>query len=228
MRKNVILIGVLMLMALPAYAVLYSSDYEDYTVGNLIATESTAWWNAASVGVVAVDPLDSENQCVEMSGGASVVWYQGYGVNTLTDQYVNVDMDLYISDTSIRTLTYAETDYDTSDVMYLAFGRSGAGTLDYLSGGAWASTSAPTVAATWMHVLYELDQVNDTYSVTIDGTPVLVNVACNPQPSQTINTTTWDVGDGMVLMDNMAVTVVPEPTTCLLLGIGGLLLRRRK
>jgi hypothetical protein len=225
--KKLVIGALFLLMALPTYA-LYSSDYEDYTVGNPIATESSAWWNPSSTGIVAVDPLDSENQVVDMSGGASTVWYEGYGVNTLADQFVNVDFDLYISDTTVRTLTYAETDYDTSDVIYNAWGRSGAGTIDYLSGGAWATASAPTVDATWMHVRYELDQVNDTYSLILDGTVVLNSVACNPQPSQTINTSTWDVGTGTVLIDNMAVTSVPEPTTCILLGLGGLLLRRKR
>ena len=33
MRKNVILIGVVMLMAVPTYAHLYVNDFEDHTVG---------------------------------------------------------------------------------------------------------------------------------------------------------------------------------------------------
>ena len=85
MRKNLnlILIGVVMSMALPSYATLYSNDFDgvalpDPTQGNVSVLGSTiesnkydsSWWyTQISPGLVALDPLDSGNKVVEMSNG---------------------------------------------------------------------------------------------------------------------------------------------------------------
>ena len=225
MKKTIIGL-VLVLMAVSAQAHLYSSDYEDYTVGLTISSQSGTWWSPGGTGVVAVDPLDAGNQCVDMSGGATTFWLSGYGYDDVTDPVIAIDMDLYISDTSIRTLTYSVVDNDTSDHIYTAWGRSGAGTVDYYEGG-WQTAAGPTVNATWMHARFEIDQVADTFNFILDGTPVVTG-SSGWNPVITTNTSTFDVGAGTVLVDNIAVTAVPEPTTCVLLGLGGLLLRRKR
>ena len=229
MKKTIIGL-VLVLMAVSAQAHLYSSDYEDYTVGLTISSQSGTWWSPGGTGVVAVDPLDAGNQCVDMSGGATTFWLSGYGYDDVTDPVVQIEFDVYISDTSSRSLTYAVVDNDTSDVIYTAWGGGGAGTINRSSwnSGGWVSHAAPTVDATWMHATYVLDQLNDKFSLNVDGTDVMVNEELR-NPSITANTSTFDVGSGYtVLIDNINVTSVPEPTTCLLLGIGGLLLRRKR
>jgi hypothetical protein len=44
-----------------------------------------------------------------------------------------------------------------------------------------------------------------------------------------VKITLWDVGEGYGSpQDTIIVHQIPEPTTMLLLGLGGLLLRRRK
>ena len=223
MKTNLVVGIVLMLVALPCYAGLYSSDFEDYTVGLTIQSQSSTWWSPGSVGVVAVDPLDGDNQVVDVSGGASTFWLSGYGVDDVTDPMIYVDMDLYISDTSIRTLTYALTDNDTSDVVYNAYGNGGAGKISYSThdSGGWVYVSAPTVDATWMHIRYELDQANDDASLIIDGTPVFTEINLRHATGAiTTNTSTFDVGAGTVLVDNISVTV-PEPASCVLLVLGG-------
>jgi len=233
MRRVKCSLIVVAMMAVPAYASLYSSDFEGLTVGNDLRTEEGSYWNAGGAGVVAVDPLDAGNTVADMSGGSTTLWMDGYPAQ-ITDPVVQIDFDVYISNTSVRALTFYETDYDTSDVIYTAWGGGGAGTINRSSlspGGVttgWVTHAAPTADNTWMHATYVLDQPGYNFSLTVDGTPVIVNEWLR-RPSVSVNTATWDVGTGYtVLVDNIAVTIVPEPATLSLLGLGGLLLRRKR
>lgn len=57
------------------------------------------------------------------------------------------------------------------------------------------------------------------------GDHVLVHVVAVGEGTTQLNL--YD-SDGVTLLDRQAVTVIPEPATIALLGLGGLLLRRRK
>ena len=221
MEKKLVVGIVVMLVTLPCYAALYSSDYEDYNVDQLLQPQSSTWWSSGAGAMVRVDPLDSENQCFEVTGSDSSVWLAGYGVNTVTDPMVYVDYDLYITQEAARTFTFAMTDNDSSDSVYVAVARSGADTVDYVTGGSWFTQSAPEVVTNqWMHIRYELDQIGNTFDMRINGSLVLngANVWTDPISTDRL---VFSIDTATVLIDNVAVTV-PEPVTCMLMGLGGL------
>jgi len=66
-------------------------------------------------------------------------------------------------------------------------------------------------------------------SVELAGQLWHVDLTCT-QPGKTVYLTLFDsrVAGGMQAVDSLVIHQVPEPTTMLLLGLGGLLLRRRK
>ena len=59
--KNTAFFFFFILITLPVYGHFYSSDFESYTVGNLIEDEAPAWWHSdyPADATVEVDPADA-------------------------------------------------------------------------------------------------------------------------------------------------------------------------
>ena len=60
--------------------------------------------------------------------------------------------------------------------------------------------------------------------------PLNFREIASPDPSQTLDTLTITMNKGPATynIDNIVVQTIPEPTTLLLLTLGGLMLRQRK
>jgi hypothetical protein len=243
MRKNLILIVVVMLMAVPAYAHLYDNDFETQTVGANVADPAEKyngwnWWGPSSVGEFAVDPLDAGNTVVDTVGGQSALHIDGYPLDNLTEVHLNIEFDIYQEDLS-RWDIYM-IDNNTSDVVAPAFNASGASTVRYkVDDGVNPAvlTVVPVpglVAGTWVHASMQIDQLGERWSFNVAGTQVALNAQfIKPNGNGgnwavNIDRMVFEAAAGNVLIDNITITEIPEPATMSLLGLGGLLLRRKR
>jgi hypothetical protein len=205
MKKSITVELLAICLALPCHAAFYSSDFEDYTVGQSIASQSTLYWDTYSGAMVAVDPLNGQNQVLDITLADSTLWMAGYGTQ-ITERYIAMEYDLYLSSDQSRTLTFAMTDNDTSDVVYVAFGRA-PDQIHYVVAGSWFPQSYDFKPYTWMHTRWELDQVNNTFNLYIDGEKVLNGANCWHDPISTERAVfaNYDMDTYTILVDNITV-----------------------
>ena len=201
------------LMALPVGAHFYSSDFEAYTVGNLIEDESPTWWHSdfPADATVEVDPADSQNQVLEVSTGTSSSrddWLLIDGISHQpSDRFIIIDYDLYLSSDQVRSLTFGMVDNNTSDTIYVAFGVGGPDTIGYGTGAGWITQSYDFNAGTWMHTKWILDQVSNTYDLYINSGLVLNDIPCWNDPITTERAVFYNSSNVRTLVDNIIVTV---------------------
>jgi hypothetical protein len=102
-------------------------------------------------------------------------------------------------------------DYDGDPVFTTAGDPEGKSTVDlYVPDPSWYEF---TVAST------------DADNPVVAGDHLVINIAGLSEGTTTLSVY---ANDGVTLLDSASITVVPEPMTIALLGLGGLFLRRRK
>jgi len=191
------------------------------------------WYTPGAAAVFAVDPLDAGNTVMDLVGGQTHLNISGYTMDDVTEIHLNYEFDILINDYSRWDIYFA--DNNTSDVIAPAFCTDGAGSVRYkVDDGINPAynTVVPVpgfVTGQWVHASIQLDQLGERWSMNLAGTQVCTNELLKQPPNWAIDTERmiFEV-PGSVYIDNMVITEIPEPTTCLLLGLGGLLLRRRK
>ena len=73
---------------------------------------------------------------------------------------------------------------------------------------------------------YQFDVASfDTGNPIVAGDHLVINIAGVSEGTSVLN---LYASDGVTLLDSASITVIPEPMTIALLGLGGLFLRRRK
>ena len=241
MRKNLILIGVVMLMAVPAYAHLYVNDFEAQTVGlNVTAEKHNDWW-WYTPGAAGVFADDGGNKVLDLGGeiglgGQTHLNISGYTVDDMPEWDLNYEFDIKIFDYSRWDIYW--TDNVTSTVISATFCADGAASvrykIDFEGEDPQIVTYVPVpglVLGQWLHVSVQLDQYGERHSMNIAGTQITTNEYLKKPNGNGGN---WAISTerlifevpGSVLVDNMVIT--PEPATIGLLGLGGLLLRRKR
>jgi hypothetical protein len=250
------LISVLFLIK-PAdsFAILYFSDnFDGTTIDNSKWSASTSPPRFQQYDIFGpsgywVTPSDNQpygtisvnNSWVSLSNGYSTVFpYVASTVNPFpqTGDFV---LELKMRYESVEPsgtgfwVRYADSDspltnsifsvwQDSSSTAYLTAGLFGR--TPYLPDSAWQGASNDT-----SEHIYTLKYINSQYSVSVDGTQLLGPITDSVRPNQIcFGNPVW-VTWGEWNWTNFSidsVTVTPEPATILLLGLGGLFLRKRR
>jgi hypothetical protein len=153
-------------------------------------------------------------------------------MDDVTEMHLNYEFDIKINNYNRWDIYFV--DNNTSDVIAPAFNKAGPSSVSYKVDGVQADVSVPGfVVGQWVHCSIQLNQLAETWSMNLAGQQLWTDV-------QLANTTgnggNWAVDTermifevpGSVWIDNLAITEIPEPATCVLLGLGGLLLRRKR
>jgi len=245
MKKNLILMVAVMLMAVPAYAHLYDNDFETHTVGVNCADQQYEGWNWFSPGGVphnAVFADDGGNTVLDLVGGQTHLNIHGYGAPDnpfLTEIHLNYEFDIKIFDYARWDIYFA--DNVTSDVIAPSFNKvtSLSGSVSYKTKDINGVNTQYDVAVPgfvigeWAHISIQIDQLAEVFSMNLAGTQIATNAKLRNEFGNGGN---WAVDTermifevpGSVLIDNIVITEIPEPATMCLLGLGGLLLRRKR
>ena len=236
-RKVSLFVLAALLMAAPVQAHLYDNDFETHTPGLNVTAEqynSWNWWGPSANAVFAVDPLDAGNTVVDLVSGQSALHIDGYPVqNTIQEIHLNYEFDILINDYSRWDIYF--TDNNTSDVISTTFNWSGNNsTVRYKwdDGSGQVTELVPVpgfVTGQWVHASIQLDQLNERWSMNLAGTQVATDQFLRAPPNWAIDTERMIFETaGSVWIDNIAVSIVPEPATLGLLGLGGLLIRKKR
>jgi hypothetical protein len=231
-KKVSLIVVVALLMAVPVQAHLYDNDFEGHTVGLNAATEQHEgwnwWWPSLTNAVFATDPVEGD-KCLDLVGGQRWLSISGYPMDDVTEIHLNYEFDILINDYARWDIYF--TDNNTSDVIAPSFNKVGASSVSYKVDGVQTDVSVPGfVTGQWAHCSIQLDQLGENWSMNLAGTQVCLNEGLRDTTQNwAIDTERmiFEVPDS-VLIDNLTITVIPEPTTCLLLGLGGLLIRRKR
>jgi hypothetical protein len=237
MKKNIILIVVVMLMAAPAYAHLYDNDFEAHTVGASVTAETHESWTWYTPGASAVFANDGGNTVIDLNGpGQTHLNIGGYNspIDEVLELHLNYEFDIKISNFDRWDIYFS--DNATSDVIAPSFNKttSSSGSVSYKVDGVQTDVAVPGfVVGEWAHASIQLNQLAETWSMNLAGTQIVTDGLL---ANTTGNGGNWAVSTerlifevpGSILIDNIVITEIPEPATMCLLGFGGLLLRRKR
>ena len=235
MKKNIILIVVVMLMGAPAYAHLYNNDFEAHTAGVSVNSETHESWNWYTPGAAAVFADDGGNTVMDLVGGQTHLNIGGYNspIDEVLESHLNYEFDIKISNFDRWDIYFS--DNATSDVIAPSFNKGALEShVSYKVDGVQTNVAVPGfVVGQWAHASIQLNQAAETWSMNLAGTQIVTDGLL---ANTTGNGGNWAVSTerlifevpGSVLIDNIVVTEIPEPATMCLLGFGGLLLRRKR
>lgn len=146
-----------------------------------------------------------------------------------------IQFDAYISsgyDGVVGVSSWNGIDYTNfNDFQGMIRGNTSADALDYRNDGSYITIdSAIADVDEWHTYVFDMDWANNQYDIYVDGALLIADAGMR----QTDQTKTGsfrmlgtDYSSGYAMVDN--ITVVPEPATMLLLGLGSLAaLRKRK
>ena len=237
MKKVLVVLAMVALVA-AAQAVTITDDFQSYATGGADVTADTGgvWTQRSTAGSTGVR-TDGSNQWLGIYGGAAT------GAYAVLDQAVyggsmTLEFDMSQNSTSTDASFGLSTNRTNSWSSFAAYvGMNGTSFKARNSGS--NLTVATIEAGTVYRVLLDVDVTAGMYDVYLDGVQVATDFGfrssalpidslvflSNRSTSDGVNAVTEA---DMVNIDNIAYTVVPEPATMALLGLGGLLLRRKK
>lgn len=211
MKKLIVLLAVLAMVGVAQANLLINGDFALGSDGTTAPdTVALAWgeWNGGG--------WNNREANIHGIGGDETNYYKALGNGGITDQ------GLYQTVLATEGLTYkASVDSGDTEGWWFANGELKIEFLDAgnaILGSAfehWTHTSGDTPLP-WAN--YSLTAVAPTGTTQI--TFLLMNQGFDPGNE-------WAFG-GTMRFDNANLEVVPEPATMVLLGLGGLLLRRKK
>ena len=208
---------------------------------NLYPTYSSSAYRVfthKTAGLVTLGASDgSDNiaivQADKLTGGGKTLRFMGNAADRMSSGQFQIDMDLLLhpADNGSGVLhLYARTDDESwakKNELYFNLG----GTSYLVASGAWQSinVSGVFVPEKILHLTWALDLDNVTQTLTIsnitDGTSMTDTQSI--EAGNTLQGIDLDTSD-LAFSVNNVVTSVPEPATMALLGLGALLIRKRK
>lgn len=244
MKKTLLVASVVLGFIAVSHAAIVD-DFESYTEAGNIAADTGGVWNGIPDFTGNPDIADD---------GAGNQYLTNFATTTNRGAYSNLVANA-VTDTYITTLVfdmYLETaSQDTS------FGLANGGTDDYwsdfeayigITNTALTARNAGVVedlgqtlnVGQWYSITIVADTGADTYDVYLDALQVASDLVFRNSGAGTVvedldalkimsNPGTDGSSNDLVRIDNINMTtVVPEPATLLLLGLGGILIRRRR
>jgi hypothetical protein len=234
------------IMVFAAQAVLVD-DYESYGVGALptVAVPPHTTSEAAFYADIVTDPLDSGNEAISTYGSGDYRdTKQSTPISITTtgtlsfDILINVETGL---DNAIG-LTHNEgmswySDYGPYVRVTTDDGgdTNGMVALDTRDGGGFVDNIAYLNIGQWYNIMLDIDTAggdsgNGGFDIYVDGSPVYSSSDFRYGYAEALDVfclmAASGADQGNVLVDNVNMT--PEPMSIALLGLGGLLLRKRK
>ena len=240
MRKILIMFAIWGLAAAGEAGLI--DDFESYTSGNALSYENGAWFSkgAADNQTVATDGTGNQYYAVN---NVSTFWTRGatidLGVDAIADGSV-ANLAFRLLDTTGRSDTSVGLcqlpAYESFDDEWGSYGPYVSVFNGQLRVRNAANTGNDEVFAmttgTWYDILMVVDNDNDMYDLYVDGSLIAADSPFRVNPSGTLQSLKVhmqhsNAGD-ILGIDDISVTVVPEPASLVLLGLGGLLVRKRK
>ncbi|MCD4831146.1 MAG: PEP-CTERM sorting domain-containing protein [Anaerohalosphaeraceae bacterium] len=237
--RNLIVLAVvscIVLVAAPASATLYETDFEDFTIGDVDGQDGGAWVVNSTSGRISDSasdyPINGKSLIVQEADGADG------NVSLFFDSAPLVDISFDVGDCSpVRKGKFKLYSDATHYAVYISFyndgfihawdGKDGSTGVGRINTGIAYSDYDTTGIST--HIQIVADGATKTYDLFIDDSLICDDYRWY-HSSDSINELNIQRdaqnSSNRLIVDN--IVVVPEPATMLLLSLGTLVLRRRK
>ncbi len=229
-------------------ALVFSDNFS--TSGALVGTTPDLGGNWTQTGTIATNPITvadgsvavlPNGQDVYATLSQSVPTTAGNSINTTFDLTVNAvqstgDYFLHLSDPVGTTSNFYGRIFarPSATVGFYQLGiasNSGTGTVTTYGTTDIALGQTIGVSMTWTFVA---GPANDTFSLSTDGSSYISGYTWTGNAEPTTQITAVNLRQGStgtaptITVDNLEVNAIPEPSSALLAGLGGLVLLRRR
>jgi hypothetical protein len=228
MKRNSLICTLLLTLTLGSFsghAALITDNFDSYTAGTDIVTAGTPKGWLAGNGVISnAQSVSGPNSLYLGVANANAV---AYGINNGTAIPTNDPRTWRFSYSTRLTATNSAAGFYIGS-SFLIYTVSGKFQVD----GVTSSVSTNSFAAnTWYSVVVDFAPLANTYSLTIsDGNSIFWSAAGAVQDGafNTIQAKNMAYSVGGAYFDNVALAVIPEPASMVLLGAGAVFLAFRR